>query len=352
MFRALFLEYQLPIVITQRHQAAAIVPVKEFSTGPFFTFTTEVRQKVVSVQVDFEVFSIKIGSSPEAFFDLRIACSRYKCRYPVECRGRIINNGAAFEFCRPAYEHWNAVTALPVGVFFTTEWRKPSVRPLIIVGAIVGGVEHNCILVNFEFFQKVKELTNVTVVLHHAVGKDAKTGNACAFFFQMSVEVHTRSINPGKPGFIVFGVSFDEIHGMAYELIISRFHAFFCQWTGVFTDLLANFAKTWILSLVVLIRSFAIEHTAGTKLCTKLRIFGIVRVLRFFLRIEVIEVAKKLIKPVYRWQVLITVTEVVFTKLPSGITLWFQHLGQRRILFLQTECSTGKANFGKSCADR
>ena len=70
----------------------------------------------------------------------------------------------------------------------------------------------------------------------------------------------------------------------------------------------------------------------------------IVTLLGFFLRIEVIKIAKELVKAMNRWQMFIAVAQMVFAKLPGAIALLFQKLCQCRAFLLQAKCRARLAN--------
>ena len=96
----------------------------------------------------------------------------------------------------------------------------------------------------------------------------------------------------------------------------------------------------------------AMNHTAGIEGLLEHRVFRVVRVFRAFLRVQVVEVAKKLIEAVVGRQEFIFVTQVVLTKLATGITQGFQQLCQRRIFRLNTLVGTRGAHLGQASANR
>ena len=84
------------------------------------------------------------------------------------------------------------------------------------------------------------------------------------------------------------------------------------------------------------------QNTAGTEALLEVReIFrrGIVAQLRLLLGVEVIEVAKKLVKTMHGRQMLIAIAEVVFTKLAGAIALGLEQFSNGGIFCL-------KASFG------
>jgi hypothetical protein len=66
------------------------------------------------------------------------------------------------------------------------------------------------------------------------------------------------------------------------------------------------------------------------------RIFGVVRIFRLLLGVQVIEVAVELVETVARRQVFVAIAQMVLADLRGGISLQLQHFSNRRILVLQT----------------
>ena len=88
---------------------------------------------------------------------------------------------------------------------------------------------------------------------------------------------------------------------------------------------------------VVLIRSFAVHHASGAELGEKCRVFWIVWQLRFLLRVQVVEVAVKLIKAVHSGQELIAVAEMVLAELAGRIAERLEQFGNRGVFLLKPE---------------
>jgi hypothetical protein len=65
-------------------------------------------------------------------------------------------------------------------------------------------------------------------------------------------------------------------------------------------------------------------------------VFGIVGLLGFFLRIQVVEVPIELVETVNRRQKLIAVAKVIFADLSCHVALRLQEFGQGRVAWLQS----------------
>src|SRR5262249_61345889 len=128
------------------------------------------------------------------------------------------------------------------------------------------------------------------------------------------------------------------------------FHSLFSERSGVLDGLFADLAKARIDGGIISVGGFALEDTARAELRLERRVLRIVLTLRLLLGIEVIEIAEELIEPVYGRQKFVAVAEMVLSELASGVTEWFQGLGDGDVLWLQPECSARQANFSHSGA--
>src|SRR4030095_1769399 len=98
-------------------------------------------------------------------------------------------------------------------------------------------------------------------------------------------------------------------------------------WAGVGPDLLADLAETRIDRRIILVRGLAVHHAARPELGAEGRIFRVVRQLRLFLRVQVVEVAVELVEPVDGGQIFVAVAKVVLAELPGRIAERLERLG-------------------------
>ena len=96
----------------------------------------------------------------------------------------------------------------------------------------------------------------------------------------------------------------------------------------------------------------AVEHAARTELLLERRILGVVGQLRFFLGVQVIEVAEELVEAVHGRQVFVAVAEMVLAELAGGVAERLEHLGDGRVFLLQADGRAGHADLGQARADR
>src|SRR5262249_4939553 len=93
------------------------------------------------------------------------------------------------------------------------------------------------------------------------------------------------------------------------------------------------------------------KHAARAELLAERRILRVVLVLRFLLRVEVIEVAKELVEAMVSRQEFVAVAEVVLAELTCGIAERLEELGNRRILLLDANCRAGQADLRQAGAE-
>ena len=138
----------------------------------------------------------------------------------------------------------------------------------------------------------------------------------------MRPQVHVREVEPAEERLIRRVLALDEILGRGGELVVAGLHALPCERTRVLDGLLTDAAPARLLGRVILVRRVAVQDAARTELRPKFReVFGarVVRILRVFFRIEVVEIPKELVEPVGGRQVLVAVAEMVLAELAGRI---------------------------------
>ena len=94
------------------------------------------------------------------------------------------------------------------------------------------------------------------------------------------------------------------------------------------------------------------EHAPRAEVLAEVREVGRLRVVLEFgllFGVQVVQVAKKLVEPVHRREVLITVAQMVLTELPGGIAVRLERRCDRRVFGLEANCGTREAHLGQAC---
>ncbi len=191
----------------------------------------------------------------------------------------------------------------------------------------------------------------MTVVFNQAVRVQANPRLVLRLRLEVREYVHACGIEPDKEGLVGLVCTLDEILGRGQDLLINRFHALGRQWTGIFAFLLAPGTKTFVLSGILGCGRFAFKHPSRRNLVSH-SARGVIGQLGFFLDIQVVEVAKELVKTVHRGHELIAVTQVVLAELPGHIAEGLDEISNGWIFLLQTLRSTGHADLGETGAHR
>src|SRR5665647_1323290 len=150
----------------------------------------------------------------------------------------------------------------------------------------------------------------------------------------MNSEVHPGGVEPDKERFTFLMLALDKIAGCIQELQIYVFHTLASQRAGI------------LYSSVCV----AVDYTSGTIVLTeigKILLRWIIAIFWFFLSIQVIEVPKEFVKAVIGGQVLVPVSKVVLSKLPSGIAKRFKKFGDSWILRLDSHLGPRHAHFAQ-----
>ena len=160
--------------------------------------------------------------------------------------------------------------------------------------------------------------------------------------------VHVREVAPDEERRARGVLALDVIDRDVDDLVVDGLHPLLVQRPGVFDGLLADRPVLRVIRFGGhLGGGLACEHPARMRQLVEQRelvLVRIVRLLRFFLGVEVIEVAEELVEPVHRRQVLVQVAEVVLAELAGGVAERLEQFGDRRIL-------SGPADVGAGYTD-
>ena len=173
-------------------------------------------------------------------------------------------------------------------------------------------------------------------MLNHAIGVNSQAGLACQPLLEMREDVHLGGVPPDKKWLVCFLCTLHEVERFGVHFLVDRFHSLLVERACVGDAAIGK----------------AVDHAAWAKLLFELRIGWVVGVLRFFLGIQVVEVAVELVEAVGRGQHVIPIAQVIFSKLTRRVPTGPQQRGNRGILFLHAFWRAREAHLRESGSNR
>src|SRR5262249_55087134 len=152
------------------------------------------------------------------------------------------------------------------GVLLAAIRRRAAVGPGERLGAVVGGVDDDRVVGDAEIVELLEQLTDLAVMLHHAIRIDAEPGLALGRRLEPGPDVHARRVEPDEERLAVAHGAVDELRCGLQELFVDRLHALLGERAGVLAFLLAPRAEAWIGARGVRCARNALENAARTEL--------------------------------------------------------------------------------------
>src|SRR6516165_206686 len=138
----------------------------------------------------------------------------------------------------------------------------------------------------------------------------------------MRSEMHMCEIHPQEKGLASLSLALDVIDGAGGDIVVYCLHSFLGQRASVMDGLLADSAESWVDGCVVPVGGLAIHNAARPEPLAKVRKIPRVRVirqLRLFLGVQVVEVAVELVEAVHGRQIFVAVAEMVLADLRGRV---------------------------------
>ena len=219
--------------------------------------------------------------------------------------------------------------------------------------AVVARVDDDRVVGDAHVVERLEQRADRVVVLDHAVDVFAVAVLVAAAMLGANVrpQVHAGRVEPAEERLASRLLPLHEIDGRGRGLVVDRLHPLLGQRAGVLDGLLADLAEARIDRRIVDVGRLALQHAARTELRQVGRILRIVRQLRLFLGIEVIEIAEELIEAVHRRQRFVAVADVVLAELPGRVAEVLEQAADRRIELAHAHRRAGEADLGEPGAD-
>src|SRR5215475_12142744 len=171
--------------------------------------------------------------------------------------------------------------------------------------AVVGAIHDKGVVGDAGVVESLQYGTDVFVVIDHHIVVFALPAPrlASALRLYMRTEMHVGEIDPQEERLASLSLPPDEVHGAVSDVVVDRFHALRGQRTGVADRLLADPAKARVDRRVFSVGGLAVQDPAWTKPLVKmweLWCLRIIRQLRLFLGVQMVQIAVELVKAVHR----------------------------------------------------
>ena len=212
--------------------------------------------------------------------------------------------------------------------------------------AVVGAVDDDGVVGDAEFVEEIEQLADIAVMVDHrvVVGRLPAAGLTEALRLGVRAKMHVCHVHPDEEGSARLVLALDEIRARPRGLVVDRFHALLGQRPGVLDALLARGPVPVVHLARIFLGGPGMDDAPGKqRRAQQGRFLGgrVIRILRFLLRVQVIQIPEEFVESVGRRQILVQIAEVILAELPGRVAERFEQLGDRRILLLQPHVDTG-----------
>ncbi len=185
----------------------------------------------------------------------------------------------------------------------------------------------------------------LVVVDHHIViGALPAARLPDALGLGMRAEMHVGEVHPDEERLARLVLSLDEVGGARGDVVVDRLHPLPGQRPGVLDRCVpicrSGLAMLWI--------DAARPEVLAER--SELRVLRVVRQLRLFLGVEMVEIAVELVEAMRGRQELVLVAEMVLAELASRVALGLQELGDRRVLLAEADVGARQPDLAQARA--
>src|SRR5882724_9490597 len=309
---------------------------------------------VIAVQMALEGRVTDLLALLQLLCNVRVTGRRQEGGKPVQSGNDTVLDLAGRHLARPTDHAGYAEATFHDGAFALRKRRLSAIRPGKDLGAVVGGEDHDGVVVNAHLLELVHHDADVVIELRHAcfMYRPAVPGVSQGLVFGREVgdDVHPGWIEPQEERLVVGLGLLDELQGKIANFVIYGFHPLGIKRSGILDPLFADLAPAWIHSGVVDGGRVGMEHVARTDGVQQL--LRVVRMRGVFHRVEVIEVTEELVEAVHRRKEFVLVAKVILAKLAGSVPHSLQRGGNRHRLRGYPDGCAGLADRGHAGADR
>jgi hypothetical protein len=192
-------------------------------------------------------------------------------------------------------------------------------RPHVLVGAVVRRPNDDRVLRQSRFVEFVQQLPDVIVVFLERVAVDvfmARARLSLRLLLQMQEHVKSRRRMPKEERGLVAGAAIEKVERLRGDFVVERLHALRRQ------------------------RAFVLRRASGgsrddssrIEAPAEFRIRRAIRIFKIFIRVQVVEIAPKLVETVPMGKMFFEIAEVVLAELRRRVSPRFQNLRQCDVL--------------------
>src|SRR6185503_15815701 len=183
------------------------------------------------------------------------------------------------------------------------------------------------------------------------IGRLPSAGLAQARWLGVGTEMHVGRIQPAEPGVARRGLFLNPVLGRGNKLIITSFHPLLCERSSILDFLFADTTIPLIDRGIIGVGGPAMENAARCEFFVEFGEIFFGRPIwefRFLFGIQVIEIAEEFMKPVNRRQVFVSISQMIFAELSSGVSQRLQKFRYGCILAFDTNSRPRNADFGET----
>ncbi|MCY1406818.1 hypothetical protein D9M71_220980 [compost metagenome] len=198
--------------------------------------------------------------------DVRVTCRRDQGREPVHAGHDAVGNLVGRHLAWPANDCRYPEATLHDRAFAHGERSRAAIGPGEVFRTIVGGENHDGVVVHAVFFQLRQDVAHNVIELRHTgfLFRPAilRVAHGLVLVGQVRDDVHAGRVEPDEERFVVLLGLVDEREGLVANLLVDGFHPLRIERSGVFDFLLADLAPARHHGRVISGGGPAVDHVA------------------------------------------------------------------------------------------
>src|SRR5262245_8345069 len=212
-FGALLAEDHFPVLVPQRDELAVVIEIEERLARRLGFLAFEIGEDVETVEMVLVGHIAELPALQQAIRHVSIAGRRQQRREPIERGDDLVGYLAGLDMARPADRYRHAESAFPVAVLFVAERRHAAIGPRVHMRPVVRGIEDGRVVGDAEIVERLQELSDIAVMLEHAVEIFADAALPEHLRPYVGVEMHPGRVHPCKERLAGLDLPLHEVDG-------------------------------------------------------------------------------------------------------------------------------------------